>query len=140
MFAQFSYSVEVYRIKVAGGARRRDAWGNLLDLSKDSVKDVPSLLGRAYSHTIDNVVIAPRTTGDEKSSAYNAKLGYTGKTMFVPAGSDIHQDDYIKYIDEAGKIQVYRIEGEGDTNLFVSPFSSYEGGVEVNLQRVVEVA
>lgn len=136
MLAQYAYDVEVYRTHdTTKRSPRYDAWGNLIPQTEPQ-SNVPILYGRRYSHTIHGAVVAPRTTGIEKSSPVNAQSVSTGKTMYVDPGEDIHQDDYIKYVDEAGKVQVYKVEGEGDTNVFVSPYTNYAGGVEVHLMRV----
>lgn len=129
MFSDYYRDVNVYR---RTGGRAKNAWGDS-DGNKSPVKDVPFLAGYEYSHTIEGLS-TPRTSDEWETSKPYARTNMDEKSMYCDIDEDIRAEDVVTYYNDAGKLEVYKVQGETTQDYF-SPFTGFDGGKEVYLQR-----
>lgn len=122
--------VEIWR---RAGETKRNAWGDYDETLPEP--PVPALYGRKYVRTIYGAVLEPRTTRVESKPEYNEKMTFTGITLFVSADEEVLPDDFLAFTNQVGVYEVFRVEGEAGTNLYVSPHSGIIGGKEVFAAR-----
>lgn len=128
-------NVEVWR-KVSTEGGFEDTWGEAVPSSDPA--PVPALYGRELSHVIYGCVMEPRTTRVETRPEYNERMTFTGITFFMNAYADVKPDDYFAFVNHNGQYEVFKVEGEGDINNYVSPHSGIVGGREVFAMRYRE--
>lgn len=124
--------VEVWRR--AGNGGKPNSWGEYEDTPEPP--PVPALYGRKKSHTIYGCVMEPRTTREEVKPGYNEITTLTGITLFMGVNSDISPDDFLAFVSHSGQYEVFKLEGEGSVNNYVSPHTGIIGGREVFATRL----
>lgn len=131
-FTQSDYGnradIQIWR---RGGANAtvRNTWG---DYDEDVAEPpVPVLYGRVHADTLYDSVYEPRTTRVETRPEYSEQVTTTAITLFTGVDVDVRPGDFLAFTDPAGNYQVFKVEGEGMTNTYVSPFTGISGGREV---------
>lgn len=120
--------LEIWR-RVGGQASRvASAWGDYVETSEPPV---PALYGREKVDTVFDCVMEPRTTRVETRPENNERMTFTGVTFFMDPYVDVRPDDFLVFRNVAGVLEVFKVEGEGGTNNYVSPFTGVVGGKEV---------
>lgn len=128
--------VEVWRRVESTPDRVKSNWGDYEETPAQA--PAHALYGRELHHTIYDCVMEPRTTRIETRPEYNERITFTGITIFMSPYEDIAPDDFLAFIGVDGEYDVYKIEGEGETNNYVSPFSGIVGGREIFAMRYRE--
>ena len=120
--------LEIWRRVEGQSSRVASAWGDYVETSKPPV---PALYGREKVDTVFDCVMEPRTTRVETRPENNERMTFTGVTFFMDPYVDVRPDDFLVFRNVAGVLEVFKVEGEGGTNNYVSPFTGVVGGKEV---------
>ena len=120
--------LEIWRRVEGQASRVASAWGDYVETSEPPV---PALYGREKVDTVFDCVMEPRTTRVETRAENNERMTFTGVTFFMDPYVDVRPDDLLVFRNVAGVLEVFKVEGEGGTNNYVSPFTGVVGGKEV---------
>ena len=120
--------LEIWRRVEGQASRVASAWGDYVETSEPPV---PALYGREKVDTVFDCVMEPRTTRVETREENNERMTFTGVTFFMDPYVDVRPDDFLVFRNVAGVLEVFKVEGEGGTNNYVSPFTGVVGGKEV---------
>lgn len=121
---------EIWRATNSVGNRQ---WGGY-DPGQENVP-IRALSGRTKVASA-MAVMEPRTTRADVSSGQVDGVTITGVTLYFPDFDlDIRSDDMVAFVNHKGVYEAWKVEGEGGTNNYVSPFSGIVGGREVFLTR-----
>ena len=120
--------LEIWRRAEGQTSRVASAWGDYVETSEPPV---PALYGREKVETVFDCVMEPRTTRVETRPENNERMTFTGVTFFMDPYVDVRPDDFLVFRNVAGVLEVFKVEGEGGTNNYVSPFTGVVGGKEV---------
>ncbi|ATW58449.1 hypothetical protein SEA_C3PO_20 [Corynebacterium phage C3PO] len=120
--------LEIWRRAEGQASRVASAWGDYVETSEPPV---PALYGREKVETVFDCVMEPRTTRVETRPENNERMTFTGVTFFMTPYVDVRPDDFLVFRNVAGVLEVFKVEGEGGTNNYVSPFTGVVGGKEV---------
>lgn len=120
--------LEIWRRVEGQASRVASAWGDYVETSEPPV---PALYGREKVGTVFDCVMEPRTTRVETRPENNERMTFTGITFFMDPYEDVRPDDFLVFRNIAGVLEVFKVEGEGGTNNYVSPFTGVVGGKEV---------
>lgn len=114
MFA-FGMPVDVYRHpeKVANAEPR--------------ISTTPSIDGKFFSHTVENVIYDPLVTQDDKQSDRQLPNVYDRIVLWMSVEQDFKTGDLVVLRDHSGQRRVFKVSG-GTTNMYVSPFSGHRAG------------
>lgn len=100
---------------------------------------IPTLYGREM---VDKglAVMEPRVTRIDTRSGQIDGTTVTGITLFFRDWNvDLQPGDMVAFVDHKGVYEAWKLEGEGGTNNYVSPFTGIVGGREVFLVRNREI-
>lgn len=115
-----------------------DQWGDL-DTSLPE-PPIPALVGREKVGTIYGCVFEPRTTGIDIKSGHIDGVFLSRATIFVSDPTQqIGRDDMFVFNNHNGEPEAWKLDGEGETNNYVSPFTGIIGGRELFVMRVSEM-
>lgn len=120
--------LEIWRRVEGQASRVASAWGDYVETSEPPV---PALYGREKVDTVFDCVMEPRTTRVETRPENNERMTFTGVTFFMDPYFEVRPDDFLVFRNVAGVLEVFKVEGEGGTNNYVSPFTGVVGGKEV---------
>lgn len=120
--------LEIWRRVEGQASRVASAWGDYVETSEPPV---PALYGREKVDTVFDCVMEPRTTRVETRPENNERMTFTGVTFFMDPYVDVRPDDFLVFRNVVGVLEVFKVEGEGGTNNYVSPFTGVVGGKEV---------
>lgn len=120
--------LEIWRRVEGQASRVASAWGDYVETSEPPA---PALYGREKVDTVFDCVMEPRTTRVETRPENNERMTFTGVTFFMDPYVDVRPDDFLVFRNVAGVLEVFKVEGEGGTNNYVSPFTGVVGGKEV---------
>ncbi|AYQ98320.1 hypothetical protein CRUELLA_20 [Corynebacterium phage Cruella] len=120
--------LEIWRRAEGQASRVASAWGDYVETSEPPV---PALYGREKVETVFDCVMETRTTRVETRPENNERMTFTGVTFFMTPYVDVRPDDFLVFRNVAGVLEVFKVEGEGGTNNYVSPFTGVVGGKEV---------
>lgn len=123
--------LEIWRRVEGQASRVANAWGDYAEPVSTPEPPIPALYGREKVETVFDCVMEPRTTRVEARPENNERMTFTGVTFFMDPYVDIRPDDFLVFRNVAGVLEVFKVEGEGGTNNYVSPFSGIVGGKEV---------
>lgn len=120
------------------GAGTYNQWGDIDETAESA--PIPTLAGRTKVQTIEKCVYEPRTTGVDAKSTTTDGTSYTKVTLYLSDPTvEIQPGDFFAFDNHNGQYEAWKLEGEGMTNNYVSPFSGVIGGREVFLIRIREL-
>lgn len=98
---------------------------------------IPALAGRRKVQVVENCVFEPRTTRINNSDDGVDGSTTTAVTVYLSDPTiDIQLGDFFAFSPHRGKLEAWKLDGEGTINNYVSPFSGVVGGRELFLARV----
>jgi hypothetical protein len=111
-----------------------DSFGDL-DLTKKA--PIPALIGRELVDTIYGCVVEPRTTAIDVKSGHIDGYLISRATLFLSdPRAHIGVDDMIAFVGHNGKLEAWKLDGDGEASNYVSPFTGVIGGRELFIQKI----